>query len=421
MTNMAKIIIIPLLFIVLTLIDVYIHQAIKTAFRHSNPRTRKFAYIFHWSVVSLSFLSIILYNFAYPALLPDTARSPILVGLFIIYLSKLFGVVILIIDDLKRVVTWLARKTLSVKSISGKGEKITRSEFLSKSAMISVALPATTLGFGIIAGAHDYRIRKKTITFPNLPHAFDGIRIAQLSDIHTGSFFDKTAVRGGIDMLLDEKPDIIFFTGDLVNNEAKEIKDYAGILSKVSAPLGVYSTLGNHDYGDYRSWPSEKAKKKNLFDLIEAHKKLGWDIMLNENRRIKVSGEEIALIGVENWGAGRFSKYGDLKKSYLGTEDLPFKILLSHDPSHWDAQIRPDFKDIDLTFSGHTHGFQFGIEIGDFKWSPSQYLYKQWADLYREGQQYLYVNRGFGYIGYPGRVGILPEITIIELKNKPAV
>ncbi len=287
--------------------------------------------------------------------------------------------------------------------------------------MLSVALPAATLGFGIVSGAHDYRIRKRVINFPNLPGAFDGIRIAQLSDIHMGSFFDKTAVTGGIDMLLREKPDMVFFTGDLVNNEAKEVNDYVDIFSKIHAPLGVYSTLGNHDYGDYRSWHTPDAKKKNLQDLIEAHKTLGWDIMLNEHRSVMVSGEEIALIGVENWGAGRFSKYGDLKKSHKGTENIPFKILLSHDPSHWDAQVRPNFGDIDLTFSGHTHGFQFGIEIGDFKWSPSQYLYKQWADLYREGNQYLYVNRGFGYIGYPGRVGILPEITIIELRRKSDV
>lgn len=412
---MGKAIMIPLIFAVLILIDLYIYQAVKTAFRSSKPGIRKFAVIFHWCMAGLSFLSIILYNFAIPNLLPATLKSPILVGLFIIYLSKLFGVIILIVDDIRRVLTWMARKTLSRKTGPRDGDKITRSEFLSKTAMLSVTLPAATLGFGIVSGAYDYRVRRKTISFPNLPRAFDGVKIGQLSDIHTGSFFDKTAVKGGIDMLIKEKPDIIFFTGDLVNNEAKEVRDYMDIFSKVRAPLGVYSTLGNHDYGDYRSWPTPEAKRKNLQELIEAHKMMGWNIMLNEHRRLKVSGEEIALIGVENWGAGRFSKYGDLKASYAGTDDASFKILLSHDPSHWDAQVRPDFGDIDLTFAGHTHGFQFGIEIGDFKWSPSQYLYKQWAGLYREGRQYLYVNRGFGFIGYPGRVGILPEITVIEL------
>jgi len=421
---MDKAITISVLFTVLILIDIYIYQAIKTAFRNVNPKTKKYAVIFHWTIVGISSLLILLYNFAIPDLLPYSAKSSILVGLFIIYLSKLFGVIFLLIDDLKRLFTWLikitARKPMPPEREGVKG-KISRSEFLSKAALVSVALPAVTLGFGITSGAHNYRVRKRTIYFPNLPTAFDGIKIAQLSDIHMGSFFNKTAVKGGIDLLLQEKPDIAFFTGDLVNTEAKEVNDYVDIFSKIHAPLGVYSTLGNHDYGDYKSWPSPNAKKKNLQDLFEAHKALGWNLLLNEHRSIIVSGEEIALIGVENWGAGRFSKYGDLKKSHMGTEDTPFKILLSHDPSHWDAQVRQDFKDIDLTFSGHTHGFQFGIEIGDFKWSPSQYLYKQWADLYKEGQQYLYVNRGFGYIGYPGRVGILPEIAIIELRRGPAV
>jgi len=220
-----------------------------------------------------------------------------------------------------------------------------------------------------------------------------------------------------IDLLISEKPDLVFFTGDLVNDVANEVKDYKDLFAKVKAPLGVYSTLGNHDYGDYRSWPSVEKKKKNLEALIQSHKEMGWDILLNENRTLKVDGEEIAIIGVENWGAGRFSKYGDLEKAYKGAEDKPVKLLLSHDPSHWDAQIRPDFGDIDITFAGHTHGFQFGIEIGDFRWSPSKYIYKQWADLHQAGNQYLYVNRGFGFIGYPGRIGILPEVTLFELKK----
>jgi predicted MPP superfamily phosphohydrolase len=249
-----------------------------------------------------------------------------------------------------------------------------------------------------------------------LPKAFDGIRIAQLSDIHTGSFHNKQAVKNGVDLLIDEKPDMVFFTGDLVNNETKEVRDYIDVFSKVKAPLGVFSSTGNHDYGDYRNWSSPSAKQKNFEDLKKAHKNMGWDLLLNENRALRVDGDEISIIGVENWGAGRFSKYGDLKRAYEGAEETPFKILLSHDPSHWDAQIRKEFKDIDLTLSGHTHGFQFGVEIGNLKWSPSQYIYKQWAGLYSEEDQYIYVNRGFGYIGYPGRIGILPEITILELQ-----
>ena len=216
-------------------------------------------------------------------------------------------------------------------------------------------------------------------------------------------------------MMRNEKPDLFVFTGDLVNSETPEVRDYKDIFAKLSAPLGAYSTLGNHDYGDYKQWPSAKAKQKNLEDLVQVHKEMGWDLLRNENRFIEVDGERIALLGVENWGKGRFTKYGDLDKAYAGTEGVETKILLSHDPSHWDAQVRPNHSDIDLTLSGHTHGFQFGVEIGNFRWSPSQYMYDQWADLYKKGNQQIYVNRGFGFIGYPGRVGILPEITILEL------
>ncbi len=416
---MEKLLRISVLFAVLILIDLYIYQALKTVFRNARPWIRKLAYIFHWSITLISLIAVVIYYFEGPVFLPAPIKSAILVSLFLVYFTKLLGILILVIDDLRRLVLRIIRIFRLKAASPEKKSKITRSEFLSQIALFSVALPAATLGFGIISGAHDYRVRRRSIRFPNLPRAFDGIRIAQISDIHTGSFYNKTAVKGGFDMLLGEKPDVIFFTGDLVNRDSKEVKNYADLLSGLKAPLGVFSTLGNHDYGDYRSWPSPGAKRKNLDDLIEAQRSFGWNILLNENRRLTVSGEQIAIIGVENWGAGRFSKYGDLDKSYAGTEDLPFKILLSHDPSHWDARVRPDHPDIDLTFSGHTHGFQFGIEAGNFRWSPSGYLYKQWADLYREGDQYLYVNRGFGFIGYPGRVGILPEITIMELKSGP--
>ena len=416
---MDKLKVVTVLLVILILIDLYIYQAVKTVFRTSRPAVRKFAIAFHWSITAISLAALLIYNLRGPELLPAAARNTILVGLFIIYLSKLFGVIILLTDDLRRLFLLLTKRLRHREPSAVKREKITRSEFLAKISLFSVALPAATLGFGIVSGAHDYRVRKRSVAFPNLPGPFDGIRIAQISDIHTGSFHRKEPVKRGIDMLLAEKPDLIFFTGDLVNRDTREVYDYADVLSRIKAPLGVYSTLGNHDYGDYRSWPSPEAKRKNLEDLIEAHRSFGWDILLNENRRLSLSGESIAIIGVQNWGAGRFSKYGDLDRSCKGSEELPFKILLSHDPSHWDAKVRPDHPDIDLTFSGHTHGFQFGIEAGDFRWSPSQYLYKQWADLYRDGRQYLYVNRGFGYIGYPGRVGILPEITIMELKRSP--
>ena len=216
--------------------------------------------------------------------------------------------------------------------------------------------------------------------------------------------------------MMKEKPDMIFFTGDLVNDHAEEVRDYVPIFEKLKAPFGVYSTTGNHDYGDYAGLRG-KAWEDNLKNLQVAHREMGYDILMNENRFIEQDGDKIAILGIENWGAGRFSKYGKIDKAYHGTEEAAVKLLLSHDPSHWDAQVRPSYPDIDMMFSGHTHGFQFGVEIGNFKWSPSQYVYKQWAGLYNEGKQHLYVNRGFGYLGYPGRIGMPPEITIVELKR----
>ncbi len=338
------------------------------------------------------------------------------VGLVIMidYFSKLFAVLFLVFDDGIRLFKW-AKQKQKHKVIESSGKPIPRSEFLAKASIAAIALPVATLGFGILSGAYDYRVRRKRVVIPNLPKAFDGVRIGQLSDIHSGSFYNKTAVQGGIDLMLAEKPDIFMFTGDLVNNETSEVGEYKDMFAKLSAPLGAYSTLGNHDYGDYKRWSTPAAKQQNLDDLAKAHKDMGWDLLRNENRIITVDGEQLAILGVENWGKGRFAKYGDLDKTYAGSEEVATKILLSHDPSHWDAQVRPNHPDIDLMLAGHTHGFQFGVEIGNFRWSPSQYMYKQWADLYTEENQHLYVNRGFGFLGYPGRVGILPEITILEL------
>jgi predicted MPP superfamily phosphohydrolase len=223
-------------------------------------------------------------------------------------------------------------------------------------------------------------------------------------------------VLGDVEMLLKEKTDLIFFTGDLVNGQASEMTDYQDIFSKVKAPLGVFSTLGNHDYGDYGDWDSPVTKKKNHDDLIATHKNMGWDLLRNENRRLKIDGEEIGILGIENWSAKKsFPKHGRMDLAHPGTEKYPFKILMSHDPSHWDGQVRTTYPDVDLMLSGHTHGMQFGVEIPGFKWSPVQYMYKQWHGLYEDGKQKLYVNPGFGFIGYPGRVGVLAEITMIEL------
>jgi predicted MPP superfamily phosphohydrolase len=271
------------------------------------------------------------------------------------------------------------------------------------------------------SGLYDYRIKRQTLYLPNLPKAFDGIRIGQISDTHSGNFFNKRAVLGGVEMLMNEKPDVIFFTGDLVDKQSDEMVDYLDIFAKLKAPLGVYSSMGNHDYGDYVDWPSVAAKKKNLDDLITTHKNMGWDLLLNENRRLKVDGAEIGILGVENWSETSWvPNRGRMDLTVKNTDDLPVKLLLSHDPSHWRAQILPHYPQIDVMFSGHTHGMQLGVRTDYFQWSPIEYIFKEWAGLYTHGLQQLYVNVGYGFFNMQGRVGILPEITIFELKAATA-
>ncbi|GJM61107.1 metallophosphoesterase [Persicobacter diffluens] len=415
---------------VMLLLDLYIYQAVKVVSDSFSAQAAKWIKGVYWAFSFLCLGSVVLMATADPLWVAKN-RQPFLTVLSITYFSKMIGSLFLVLDDVLRGVRWMTQFLQSTPELSGSGEStspikesdsqgISRGEFLSKAGLVGVGVPVATMSFGIISGAHDYRVRKKTVVLKNLPPAFDGIKVAQLSDIHTGSFFNKTAVKGGVEMLMAEKPDMVFFTGDLVNNEAREAREYVPIFEKVKADLGVYSVMGNHDYGDYHRWASPKSKQENLKALHTAHHEMGWDLLLDENRTIQVDGAEVGVIGVQNWGTGGFAQYGNLEKAYRGMEETEAKILLSHDPSHWDAQVRPAYSAIDLTLSGHTHGFQFGVEIGDFRWSPAQWRYKQWADLYQEKDQYLYVNRGFGYIGYPGRIGILPEITILELKREQA-
>ena len=264
-----------------------------------------------------------------------------------------------------------------------------------------------------------YQLRSKCLNFPNLPPSFNGLKIVHLSDIHAGSFSDKEAVNRGIRLIMEQKPDLILFTGDLVNNLATEMEEYWELFSQLNAPLGVFSITGNHDYGDYVSWDSPEAKKSNFQQLIQVHKKMGWQLLMNEHVVLQRDQDQIAIVGIENWSAkNRFPKYGNLNKAFSGAAQIPFSILLSHDPSHWRAQVLSNYPTIALTLSGHTHGMQFGIELPGVRCSPIQYVYAEWAGLYEQLDQKLYVNRGFGFIGYPGRVGILPEITVIELFSK---
>lgn len=402
--------------LVFLIVDYYLYQAVLVATGSLTPAWKQALRIAFWLPSVAAFVALGWLMFGDPDRYSAQIRTWMVTAVVALFLSKVFGIVVLFIDDITRGVKWLSG-LFKNPSPSGEGEVIPRSEFLSKAALVASGIPLGAMAYGVISGAHDYRVRRKTIVFPDLPKAFDGIRIAQLSDIHSGSFFNKIAVKGGVEMVLNQKPDVIFFTGDLVNNEASEVKEYIDVFNKLKAPMGVYSVTGNHDYGDYHRWSSVDAKQRNFKDLMKAHRLMGFDLLMNENRTLKQNSEELAILGIENWGGRGFAKYGKLEQAYEGVEHVPVKILLSHDPSHWDLQVRKLYPDIDLMLSGHTHGFQFGIEIGGYQWSPSQYAYKQWAGLYQEGSQYLYVNRGYGYLGYPGRIGMPPEITILELKR----
>lgn len=429
---MNKIFAFILLLGILVAVDWYVFQAVRIVWEGSQAQTRRIVYGIYWTLTLLTLGILIIYPQLPVSAFTLNARRFVMVWVFMIYCSKLFAALFIALDDILRFGQWVYSLVSSL--LPKPAEKpepvhipaemlpaptpkgITRSEFLMQAGIVAAAVPLATMSFGIISGAHDYRIRRVRVSLPNLPKAFDGIRIAQLSDIHSGSFFNRTAVRGGVEMLLNEKPDVVFFTGDLVNDIADEMRDYFDIFKKVSAPMGVYSVLGNHDYGEYYHWRTPEAKYLNLQKIKQIHAGMGWRLLMNEHRYLTADGEKIAVIGVENWGSkGNFPKYGRLKQACQGIDQAPVKLLLSHDPSHWDAEVRPEFPDIDIMFAGHTHGMQFGVEIGSFKWSPIQYMYEQWAGLYTKGNQHLYVNRGFGYIGFPGRIGILPEITIMEL------
>ncbi|MBL4709078.1 MAG: metallophosphoesterase [Flavobacteriales bacterium] len=414
---MNRLLFVAIFSIVFLLIDYYAFQAIKTLTASSSIELQKTIKIFYFSITALVIIAIVVYNFGNPDGIAKHARTLLMSFVFINVLAKLFLAIFVFVDDIQRVVRWIVMRLSNPKPEQIE-EGISRSEFLATTGLVVAAAPIVSLTWGIISGAHDYRIRRVSVPIKNLPKALEGLRIGQLSDIHSGSFWNKTAVKGGVEMLQNEKVDLAFFTGDLVNNRASEMQEWGSIFAKVNAPLGVYSVFGNHDYGDYVQWESELTKQKNLADLATIHKNMGWNLLINENKTIEIDGEKLGVIGVENWGAkGRFPKYGKLDLAMQNLNDTAVNVLLSHDPSHWQAEVIQKYKNIDLTLSGHTHGMQFGVEIPGFKWSPVQYMYDEWAGLYQSDNQYLYVNRGFGYLGYPGRVGILPEISVLTLEK----
>ncbi len=408
-----------LLFVVIMLLlDSYVFQAIKTVSSSASPKTRTIIFSLYWVISIIAVVGFLLFVFTGPEFLPKRVRTYLFATVLGLFFAKFLAIVFFLIDDVRRLIQWAAGKLFfrntEVAQLSDDG--ISRSVFLS---WLGLAAGSTLFGSLIygFSNKYNYHVKRVSLKYDNLPPAFRGLKIVHFSDVHSGSFMNKNAVIHGVEKIMAEKADLIIFSGDLVNDMTTEMANYMDVFNKVKAPMGVYSTLGNHDYGDYVTWPQNGVSKaQNLENLIKVHADLGWRLLMDEHVELAKQEDKIALIGIQNWSAKvRFPKYGNMAKAYAGTEKYPFKILISHDPSHWDAQVRPEFSDVDLMLSGHTHGMQFGIEIPGFKWSPVQYVYKQWAGLYEEGKQKLYVNRGYGFIGYPGRVGILPEITVIEL------
>lgn len=393
----------------------YSYQALKTAISN---RWILYGYVFFTVIIvgNLLFYTLILER--------NTTNEPRLmyaIGFFLsLLIFQLLVSVILLAEDVFRIpqalYSFLKRVPEQTQFIPS------RRKIISQIALGLASIPFASLLYGMYRGKYNYKVLSYNLEFEDLPDAFDGFKITQISDIHSGSFDNQTKVQYGVDLVNQQKSDLVLFTGDLVNNRADEIKPWIKIFNKIKAEFGVFSILGNHDYGDYMRWESPAAKRKNMEDLYDAHNEMGWDLLLNESRFIEKDGDRLAIIGVENWGSG-FKKAGDLNKALNNVSEKDFKILLTHDPSHWEAQVIPHPFKIHLTLSGHTHGMQFGIEIpGIIKWSPAKWRYKQWAGVYSENKQYLNVNRGFGYLAYPGRVGMWPEVSVITLsKSKSSI
>lgn len=390
----------------------YTLQALKTAIRY--PWVH---YLF--MVVALVVIGNFMYQFTVgeePGRVLSRQKSYAFGLLLAVLAFQFITIIFLFSEDIFRLIT------AAYQRVSGNSAAFTlpqRRRFLSLLGLGIAALPFGALLYGMYKGKYNFKVLKYTMEYEDLPNAFDGYQITQISDVHSGSFDNRNKIKYAIDLINQQKSDLLLFTGDMVNNKSEEMHPWKDLFATLKAKDGKFSVLGNHDYGDYVEWVSVAAKQQNLEDLKALQREIGFDLLLNENRFIEKDGKRLALIGVENWGKGGFKKAGDLQKAKKGIDKNDFKILMTHDPSHWEEEVIPDDYHYHLTLSGHTHGMQFGIEIpGWFKWSPVKWRYKQWAGIYEEMGQFINVNRGFGFLGYPGRVGIWPEITVITLKKK---
>jgi predicted MPP superfamily phosphohydrolase len=398
-----------LFFTIILLIDFYAFQSIKTVTKS------KIIYGFYW-ILSL----IVLINFSYQLLTFNGSNGlsqslMLAFGLLILsIIPKIIALIVLFGEDIFRMVKLVVHyfsKSSSVEYFNG------RREFVSKVALGIAAIPFTSVLYGMIRGKHNYKVIKHTLFFEDLPTAFDGFKLTHISDIHSGSFDNASKISYGMDLINEQESDVILFTGDIVNNKAEEMDSWIAHFKSLKATYGKYSVLGNHDYGEYVKFKSAKEKEQNFQAIKDIHPKIGFNLLLNDSIYLEKDTEKIAIVGVENWGT-RFKKAGDLNVASANIKKEDFKILLSHDPSHWNSEVKTYENNYQLTLSGHTHGMQFGIEIPGLKWSPVQYIYKQWAGVYKEFGRFINVNRGFGFLAFPGRVGIWPEITVITLKKK---
>lgn len=400
--------------VLLSIIDIYAFQAVKTL-----SRDQVYWRYLYWAI-SIAFLVLLIYTL----ITFDRNAGPhqnsvfklVMASFVLLFVPKLVISIPLLLEDITRLLVGVSGRLIG----DGNSEQFlpSRRKFISQVALALAAIPFAGILHGVWKGKYNYRVIKKTLFFPDLPDAFDGFTMSQISDVHSGSFDNPEKIAYGIDLINQQKSDMIVFTGDIVNNRADEMDPWKEVFSKLEAPMGKYSILGNHDYGDYVQWPSDEAKQANMEKLYRTHAEIGFELLRNENRKIEKNGDSIRLVGVENWGTGGFAKHGDLDKAVADTQADEFHILLSHDPSHFDHKVKMHAKKMALTLSGHTHGMQFGIEIpGFFRWSPVKYRYPKWAGLYEEVGRYLYVNRGFGFLAFPGRVGIWPEITVLEFRK----
>lgn len=402
--------IIPLLLLTLLIIavELYTFQAFKTI---SKNKIIRYSFLLISIAVYINFIITLI---TYDRGNGQTPQFQMAMGLLLtISIPKLVVIFVLFGEDIYRLVLKLISAVSSRETANLEG----RRKFISQLALGLAVIPFASFIYGIIQGKYNYKVLKYQLTFKDLPEAFNGFTITQISDIHSGSFTNKEKIQYGVDLINEQKSDIMLFTGDIVNNKADEMDNWIDVFDKLEAKEGKYSILGNHDYGDYMDWKNPQDKIDNFQKVKDIHQKIGFDLLLDEHRYLEKNGQKIALLGVENWGKG-FNQAGDLQKASKNIKKEDFKILMSHDPSHWQEKVKKDPFNYQLTLSGHTHGLQMGIEIpGWLKFSPSQFVYKQWAGLYEEAGRFINVNRGFGYHAFPGRVGIWPEITVIELKK----